>query len=83
LNGPRDAGEFVYGGEVATEPDSEAPALEWSRHVFLEDNTKGVVDEWWCHTASSYWFIVKRDRTSDRVIATYTTEAYYAGVQTP
>ena len=77
LNGPRNAQEFVYGGEVALEPEADASTREWSNFVFLEDNLTGVVDEWWCHSASSYWFIIRRNRSSDEVIATISLEDYF------
>jgi len=76
LNGPRNAQEFQYGGELLNEPAAGAPAIEWSRYVLLEDNRSDVVDEWWCHTASSYWFIVRRDRTRDEIVATYSVQEY-------
>ena len=76
LNGPRNAQEFHYGGEVLREPAAGASLIEWSRYVFLEDNRSDVVDEWWCHTASSYWFIVRRDRTRDEIVASYSVQEY-------
>jgi sarcosine oxidase subunit delta len=77
LNGPRNAQEFVYGGDVVNEPDPDATSMEWSRYVFLEENLCGVVDEWWCHSASSYWFVVRRDRLSDDIIETYSVRDYF------
>lgn len=79
LNGPRNAQEFHYGGEVLREPAADAPTRDWSQFVFLENNCSGVVDEWWCHMASSYWFIVRRDRTRDEIIATYSVQEYHTG----
>jgi sarcosine oxidase subunit delta len=78
LNGPRNAQEFVYGGEVELEPETDASTRQWSNFVFLEDNLAGIVDEWWCHSASSYWFIIRRNRTSDEIIATITTKDYFS-----
>ena len=83
LNGPRNAEEFVYGGDVLAEPDAEATAREWSRYVFMEDNSSGVVDEWWCHAPSSYWFIARRDRSRDEFIATCTVSDYFAAAGQP
>ena len=82
LNGPRNAQEFAYGGDVANEPDPDASVTEWSRYAFLEENLCGVVDEWWCHTASSYWFIARRDRSTDNFIETYSVRDYFDKGQT-
>ena len=76
LNGPRNAQEFVFGGEVRDEPDARAPTREWAEHIFYDDNNSGIVDEWWCHTASAYWFVIRRDRTTDEILATFAPAAY-------
>jgi len=39
--------------------------------VFMENNTAGVVREWWLHAPSSYWFIAERDTVRDQVLRTY------------
>jgi sarcosine oxidase subunit delta len=70
LNGPRNAQEFICAGEVVQEPPQDAPIDAWADYVFLENNTKGTVHEWWCHIPSSYWFIVTRDTTTEEIIAT-------------
>ena len=72
LNGPRNISEFVYGGEVVGMPDPEtANDAEWADHVFLEDNRRGVVREWWLHVATAYWFIAERDTATDEIVRTY------------
>ena len=72
LNGPRNISEFVYGGEVVGMPDPEtASDAEWADHVFLEDNRRGVVREWWLHVATAYWFIAERDTATDEIVRTY------------
>jgi sarcosine oxidase subunit delta len=78
LNGPRNAQEFICGGEVIDEPAQDAAMADWADHVFLENNTKGVVHEWWCHVASSYWFIVTRDTQSEEILATNTADDFFA-----
>lgn len=77
LNGPRNLQEFAYGGEVCDEPAADAPTPEWASHVFYQDNRRGVVDEWWCHTASVYWFVVRRDRSNDEIVATFSPSEYF------
>lgn len=72
LNGPRNVLEFVWGGEVKTMPDPvRCSDREWAEYTFLENNTAGVVREWWCHVPSSYWFIAERNTVTDEIIRTY------------
>ncbi len=72
LNGPRNISEFACGGEVVAEPDSRRCSdREWADFVFTENNTAGVVREWWLHTATAYWFIAERDTTTDEILRTY------------
>lgn len=71
LNGWRNIGEFVYGGEVVIPPAADAATAEWADYVFMENNTAGVVREWWMHAPSAYWFIAERDTVRDIVLKTY------------
>ncbi len=72
LNGPRNAQEFVHGGEVVPMPDPHRSSdAEWAAFVFLENNVAGVVREWWCHVPTAYWFIAERDTIKDELIRTY------------
>lgn len=78
LNGPRNISEFVYGGEVTEMPDpATASDAEWADHVFLENNRRGIVREWWLHVATAYWFIAERDTATDKVIQTYPSSDIY------
>ena len=72
--------EFVCGGEVSHEPSPDASTSEWAEYVFVDDNSRGIVDEWWCHIASAYWFIVRRNRSSNAVIDTYTVDQYFSDI---
>jgi len=78
LNGPRNAQEFICGGEVTEEPAQDAAIENWADYIFLENNTSGVVHEWWCHVASSYWFIVTRNTLSEEILATNTVDDFFA-----
>lgn len=72
LNGPRNINEFIYGGEV--EPlvnPADYADRDWAGHLFLEENRAGVVQEWWCHSASAYWFIAERNTVTDEILKTY------------
>ena len=72
LNGQRNISEFTYGGEYHPMPDPEtASPRQWAEYVFFHDNEAGVVIEWWCHTASSFWFLAERNTITDRVIRTF------------
>lgn len=79
LNGPRNISEFVFGGEVTDMPMAiSAPDVEWADYVFLENNSAGVVREWWLHTTSGYWFIAERNTTTDEIICTYPASQIFA-----
>ena len=72
LNGPRNISEFTYGGEVHAMPDpDQVSARDWAEYVFFDDNPAGIVVEWWCHTATAYWFVAERCTLTDRVLRTY------------
>ena len=77
LNGWRNIGEFVYGGEVVPAPAADAPGEEWADWVFMENNTAGVVREWWLHAPSGYWFIAERDTVRDQVLRTYPADRVF------
>jgi sarcosine oxidase subunit delta len=52
------------------DPDSLSDD-DWADYVWLSNNTAGVVREWWCHSATNYWFIAERDTVSDEILKTY------------
>ena len=79
LNGPRNISEFTYGGEFHSQPDDvQASSDAWAEYVFFHENKAGVVLEWWCHSASSFWFLAERNTVTDEVLRTLT----YAEFQT-
>jgi sarcosine oxidase subunit delta len=51
--------------------DAKLSDREWAEYVFLENNTAGVVREWWCHVPTSYWFIAERNTVTDEIVKTY------------
>ena len=78
LNGPRNIAEFVYGGAVGVMPDpATSDDRHWAEYLFIENNTRGVVREWWYHLASAYWFIAERDTASDTILKTYSASEYF------
>ena len=79
LNGPRNIQEFVCAGPVEPHPDpNRCTDNEWAEYVWLEENVAGVVREWWCHVATSYWFIAERNTVSDEILATYPASKVFA-----
>ncbi len=79
LNGPRNIQEFVCAGPVEPHPDpNRCTDDEWAEYVWLEENVAGVVREWWCHVATSYWFIAERNTVSDEILATYPASKVFA-----
>lgn len=80
LNGPRNITEFTYGGEFHHMPDPKAASTkQWAEYVFFHDNSAGVVTEWWCHTATSYWFLAERNTITDEIVRTFPPSEIFAG----
>jgi len=79
LNGPRNIQEFICAGPVEPHPDPNSCSdREWTEYVWMEENLAGVVREWWCHVATSYWFIVERDTVKDEILATYPADRIFS-----
>lgn len=80
LNGPRNISEFVCGGEVTAMPDPVSGSDQaWADYTFIENNTKGVVREWWMHAPTSYWFIAERNTETDEILRTYPVTEIFNG----
>jgi sarcosine oxidase subunit delta len=72
INGPRNISEFICGGEVKEMPHPvDASDHEWAEYLFIENNLKGIVREWWMHVPTSYWFIAERNIATEEIITTY------------
>ena len=79
MNGLRNITEFICGGEVENMPDPTTGSdREWAEYLFIENNTKGIVREWWMHTPTSYWFIAERNTATEEIIKTYPASELYA-----
>ena len=79
LNGPRNISEFVWGGEVKPGVDpTTATDAQWTEYLFLETNAAGEIYEWWLHAPTNYWFIARRNTTTDAVLETMTVDAFFA-----
>ena len=51
---------------------------EWADFIWMSNNTAGVVREWWCHVATSYWFIAERNTITDEILKTYATNEIFS-----
>lgn len=72
LNGPRNIAEFICHGEVRDMPvPQQSSDAAWAAYIWMRENPYGVVREWWCHLATSYWFIAERDTRTDEILRTY------------
>ncbi len=79
LNGPRNIQEFICAGPVEPHPDpNRCSDREWTEFVWMEENLAGVVREWWCHVATSYWFIAERNTVTDEILATYPADRVFS-----
>lgn len=77
LNGARNISEFTYGGEYHPMPDEQnCSSRDWAEYVFFHDNKAGVVIEWWCHSATSFWFLAERNTITDQVLGTFTVKEF-------
>lgn len=72
LNGPRNISEFVYGGEVRHMPDPlRCDTRQWAEYLYFDNNSAGNIVEWWCHIATSYWFLVERNTVTGQTVRTF------------
>ena len=79
LNGPRNIQEFICAGPVEPHPDpNRCSDREWTEYVWMEENLDGVVREWWCHVATSCWFIAERNTVTDEILATYPADRVFS-----
>ncbi len=79
LNGPRNISEFVCFGEVAdTHNPKSMNDEQWADFMWMSNNTAGVVREWWCHVATSYWFIAERNTLTDEILKTYPADRIFS-----
>ena len=73
--GPRDAIEFVCGGEAhIARPlaENNISDAEFADYLFIRDNPKGVFLERWRHSAGCRrWFNLARDTVTHEIIEVY------------
>lgn len=79
LNGPRNISEFICFGEVSEMPNpNDMNDEQWSDYIWMSNNTAGVVREWWCHSATSFWFIAERNTITDEILKTYSANEVFS-----
>ena len=73
--GPRDEPEFKYGGQAHVAYPADPEVLtdqEWSRFLFVRDNSRGRYAERWNHAAGCRrWFNVIRDTGTHELVGSY------------
>ena len=64
--GPRDVGEFGFGGEKLSRPSDpdRLSAAEWAHYAYDRENVDGLQIEWWYHRMGCRRFI-KVERHTD------------------
>jgi heterotetrameric sarcosine oxidase delta subunit len=66
--GPRNTGEFRFGGEVNARPRNPLEQ-EWAEYLYLRENRLGVQEEWWYHRQGCQrWFKLRRDTQTNQEI---------------
>ncbi|MDW4551231.1 sarcosine oxidase subunit delta [Defluviimonas sp. D31] len=68
--GPRDEGEFDYGGPLRTLPplDGVSDAAAWHRALHLGNNPRGPLLELWYHASGcETWITVTRDTITHEI----------------
>jgi len=73
--GPRDQGEFAYGGEAHIARPKDPDALtdeQWGDYLFMRTNPRGRHLEQWGHAfGCRRWFNVERDTVTYAIKGSY------------
>ncbi len=73
--GERPELEFAHGGQAhiaRPAKPSETSEQEWTRFLYMRDNTRGLYAERWRHSRGcGKFFNAVRDTTTDHFVATY------------
>ncbi len=72
--GPRNAGEFRYGGEYNPRPRQPLAVSDavWTDYIYMRRNLLGVQTEWWYHrNGCGTWFLAERHTQTNVVLKTY------------
>jgi heterotetrameric sarcosine oxidase delta subunit len=78
--GERPSEEFTYLGDAAPKrpPSNDAAAMEqWFDYVYLRDNPKGVMLEYWHHSGGCRsWLVAERNTETHEFHSTVTARAF-------
>ncbi|HEY7749435.1 MAG TPA: sarcosine oxidase subunit delta [Aestuariivirgaceae bacterium] len=81
--GERPSEEFTYLGDAAPErPLSNEPSSmdEWFDYVYLRDNPKGVMQEYWHHSGGCRsWIVAVRDTETHEISSTVAARDFAKG----
>ena len=72
--GPRNAGEFRYGGEYNPRPRQPLVVSDaaWADYIYMRRNKLGVQTEWWFHrNGCGTWFLAERHTKTNVIHKTY------------
>jgi heterotetrameric sarcosine oxidase delta subunit len=73
--GPREATEYVYGGELTERPTERPERRDLNLYLYERENTAGLQREWWFHAAGcNRWLVVERDTVTNEVHGVATAE---------
>ncbi|AVA22602.1 sarcosine oxidase subunit delta [Rhizobium sp. LEGMi198b] len=69
--GTRPKEEFtIRGSASATRPAPSAPDEDWNRYVYIRDNERGRILEYWHHAAGCRrWLVVDRSNVTHEVFS--------------
>ncbi|MDP9138899.1 MAG: sarcosine oxidase subunit delta [Pseudomonadota bacterium] len=78
--GKRPSEEFTYLGDATPKrPHYDPPAAieEWFDYVYLRDNPKGRLAEYWQHSGGCRaWLVAERDTESHEIFSVMTARAW-------
>jgi len=84
--GDRPSEEFTYLGDASTKrPNSTDPSSieQWFDYVYLRDNPKGEMLEYWHHSAGCRSWLVARRNTATHELSGTVTARDFAKGKTP
>ncbi|MFT4182055.1 MAG: sarcosine oxidase subunit delta [Rhizobium sp.] len=68
--GTRPKEEFTIRGAAVARPAPSAPDEDWHRYVFIRDNERGRISEYWHHAAGCRrWLVVERSNVTHEVFS--------------
>jgi len=69
--GPREVGDFAYGGEASSRPKHAPSWRELNAYNYFRKNVAGRQREWWYHRSGCRaWFLAERDTITNEIFST-------------